>query len=220
MLGNPLFPLDESCSVACNRGPTKRRTSRRPGSAMSASLTASVARQGSDHRRRNYTAWRSIDMGPGSLLRETWEMIPILLLLVAGSLIALRSGVDRPASNRGFPTVCWEPLSDVVSGHRAMWRCCGGSSTGSACALRWAGELRSSRLTVLPWRLPNLPFEDVVDEPDREGKHGILDGQQVGRQSGRDSQGWDHPFLESRPAAGHEPIQQGGRLIPEVSEHG
>ena len=33
-------------------------------------------------------------MGPGSLLREAWEVVPILLLLLAGSLIALRSGVD------------------------------------------------------------------------------------------------------------------------------
>ena len=34
-------------------------------------------------------------MGPGSLLRETWEVIPILLLLLVGGLIALRSGVRR-----------------------------------------------------------------------------------------------------------------------------
>jgi len=39
-------------------------------------------------------------MGPGSLLREAWEAVPILLLLLAGSLIALRSGVDRPASGQ------------------------------------------------------------------------------------------------------------------------
>jgi hypothetical protein len=44
---------------------------------------------------------RSI-MGPGSLLREAWEAVPILLLLLAGSLIALRSGVDRPATNRNL----------------------------------------------------------------------------------------------------------------------
>jgi hypothetical protein len=37
-------------------------------------------------------------MGPGSLLKETWEMVPILLLLVVGGLIALESGVRRPAS--------------------------------------------------------------------------------------------------------------------------
>jgi hypothetical protein len=41
---------------------------------------------------------RSI-MGPGSLLREAWEAVPIVLLLLAGSLIALRSGVERPASS-------------------------------------------------------------------------------------------------------------------------
>ena len=41
-------------------------------------------------------------MGPGSLLREAWEAIPILLLLSVGSLIALRSGVERPTSSRNF----------------------------------------------------------------------------------------------------------------------
>ena len=41
-------------------------------------------------------------MGPGSLFREAWEAVPILLLLLAGSLIALRSGVDRPAPDRNL----------------------------------------------------------------------------------------------------------------------
>ena len=36
------------------------------------------------------------------MLREAWEAVPILLLLLAGSLIALRSGVDRPATNRNL----------------------------------------------------------------------------------------------------------------------
>jgi hypothetical protein len=43
---------------------------------------------------------RSI-MGPGSLLREAWEVVPILLLLVIGGLIALRSGVNRAAPSDG-----------------------------------------------------------------------------------------------------------------------
>jgi hypothetical protein len=41
-------------------------------------------------------------MGLRSLLREAWEFIPILLLLLAGGLIALKSGVQRPASSRDF----------------------------------------------------------------------------------------------------------------------
>jgi hypothetical protein len=41
-------------------------------------------------------------MGLRSLLREAWEMVPILLLLFAGSLIALRSGLDRSASRQGL----------------------------------------------------------------------------------------------------------------------
>jgi hypothetical protein len=41
-------------------------------------------------------------MGPGSLLRETWELIPVLILLAAGAMIALRSGVDRPETGQNF----------------------------------------------------------------------------------------------------------------------
>ncbi len=44
-------------------------------------------------------------MGPGSILREAWEVIPILFLLLIGSLIALRSGVEKPASNRTWRQV-------------------------------------------------------------------------------------------------------------------
>ena len=44
-------------------------------------------------------------MGPGSILRQTWELIPVLFLLLVGGLIALRSGVDRPASNRDLRQV-------------------------------------------------------------------------------------------------------------------
>lgn len=41
-------------------------------------------------------------MGPGSLLREAWEVVPILFLLMAGGLIALRSGVSEPAPDRNL----------------------------------------------------------------------------------------------------------------------
>jgi len=44
-------------------------------------------------------------MGPGSLLKETWEMVPILLLLSVGGLIALQSGVRRPASGNDLRQV-------------------------------------------------------------------------------------------------------------------
>ena len=37
-------------------------------------------------------------MSPSSVLSEVWEVVPILLLLLAGGLIALRSGADKPAS--------------------------------------------------------------------------------------------------------------------------
>jgi hypothetical protein len=47
---------------------------------------------------------RSI-MGPGSLVREAWEMIPILLLLMAGALIALKSGVHQSGRSQNLRQV-------------------------------------------------------------------------------------------------------------------
>ncbi len=44
-------------------------------------------------------------MGPRSLIREAWEMIPILLLLMAGAMIALKSGVRRSGSSQNFRQV-------------------------------------------------------------------------------------------------------------------
>jgi hypothetical protein len=44
-------------------------------------------------------------MGPGSLLREAWELVPIFALLVVGGLIVLQSGVNRPATSDGMRQV-------------------------------------------------------------------------------------------------------------------
>jgi hypothetical protein len=44
-------------------------------------------------------------MGAGSVLRKAWEVVPILILLVAGGLIVLQSGVNRPASSDGLRQV-------------------------------------------------------------------------------------------------------------------
>jgi hypothetical protein len=44
-------------------------------------------------------------MGPGSLLKEAWEMVPILLLLMVGGVIVLQSGVHRPASGHDLRRV-------------------------------------------------------------------------------------------------------------------
>jgi hypothetical protein len=41
-------------------------------------------------------------LGPGSLLREAWEIVPVLLLLLVGGLIALQSGVGHAAAGGGF----------------------------------------------------------------------------------------------------------------------
>jgi CHASE2 domain-containing sensor protein len=44
-------------------------------------------------------------MGPRSLIREAWEMIPILLLLMAGAMIALKSGVRRSGKSQNLRQV-------------------------------------------------------------------------------------------------------------------
>ena len=41
-------------------------------------------------------------MSLSSVLSEVWEIVPILLLLLVGALIAVRSGADRPASRRNI----------------------------------------------------------------------------------------------------------------------
>ena len=37
-------------------------------------------------------------MSPSSVLSEVWEVVPILILLLAGGLIAVRSPSEKPAS--------------------------------------------------------------------------------------------------------------------------
>ena len=44
-------------------------------------------------------------MDAGSLIREAWELVPILLLLLVGGVIAIRSGVHRLASRQDFRQV-------------------------------------------------------------------------------------------------------------------
>jgi hypothetical protein len=45
------------------------------------------------------------NMGPRSLIREAWEMIPILLLLMVGGMIALKSGVRRSGRSQNLRQV-------------------------------------------------------------------------------------------------------------------
>jgi hypothetical protein len=44
-------------------------------------------------------------LGPGSLLKEAWEIVPVLLLLLIGGLIAVQSGVPRATSGQGLRRV-------------------------------------------------------------------------------------------------------------------
>ena len=44
-------------------------------------------------------------LGPGSLLREAWELVPILLLLLVGAPIASESGVRHAATGQGLRQV-------------------------------------------------------------------------------------------------------------------
>ena len=52
-------------------------------------------------------------MSLSSVLSEVWEIVPILLLLLVGGLIALRSGADRPASGRDFRQIA-RNLSQMI----------------------------------------------------------------------------------------------------------
>jgi hypothetical protein len=44
-------------------------------------------------------------MSLSSVLSEVWEIVPIVVLLLVGGLIALRSGTDRPSSGLTFPQI-------------------------------------------------------------------------------------------------------------------
>ncbi len=44
-------------------------------------------------------------LGPGSLLREAWELVPVLLLLFVGALIASQSGVRHATTGQGLRQV-------------------------------------------------------------------------------------------------------------------
>ena len=44
-------------------------------------------------------------MGTRNLIRESWELVPISLLFVAGAAIAIRSGVRRIATRQDFRQV-------------------------------------------------------------------------------------------------------------------
>jgi hypothetical protein len=52
-------------------------------------------------------------MGPGSLLKEAWEIIPIALLLLVGGLIAVQSGVRHSTTGGGLRQVAGN-LSQIV----------------------------------------------------------------------------------------------------------
>lgn len=41
-------------------------------------------------------------MNAGSMIRSAWELVPILFLLIVGSVIAIRSGVPVAASRQGL----------------------------------------------------------------------------------------------------------------------
>ena len=52
-------------------------------------------------------------MSLSTVLSEIWEIVPILILLLVGGMIALRSGTDRPASGLNFRQVAGN-LSQMV----------------------------------------------------------------------------------------------------------
>ena len=52
-------------------------------------------------------------MSLSSVLSEAWEIVPIVVLLFAGGLIALRSGADRPPSERNLRQIA-RNLSQMI----------------------------------------------------------------------------------------------------------
>jgi hypothetical protein len=52
-------------------------------------------------------------MSLSSMLSEVWEIVPILVLLLVGGLIALRSGADRPTSGRNLRQIA-RNLSQMI----------------------------------------------------------------------------------------------------------
>ncbi len=44
-------------------------------------------------------------MNAGNMIRSAWELVPILFLLIVGSVIAIRSGVPAAASRQGLRVV-------------------------------------------------------------------------------------------------------------------
>ena len=51
-------------------------------------------------------------MSLSSVLSEVWEIVPIVVLLLVGGLIALRSGTDRPSCRTDFPANRPQHLTD------------------------------------------------------------------------------------------------------------
>jgi hypothetical protein len=52
-------------------------------------------------------------MSLSSVLSEIWEIVPILILLLVGGMIAVRSGSDRPTSGLDFRQIA-RNLSHMV----------------------------------------------------------------------------------------------------------
>ena len=74
-----------------------------------------------------------------SVLVEVWEIVPIVLLLLVGGMIALRSGADRPKEGLEFGQIV-RNLSQMIFRIAGYVRFCSSFSTVLASARRWVGE--------------------------------------------------------------------------------
>jgi hypothetical protein len=106
------FRLDAICLVVCNRAarygmctisPSERSVSRYCGLRWAGRASSLNERVGEE---------RAV-MSLSSVLSEVWEIVPILLLLFVGGLIAVRSGADRPASGRDLRQIA-RNLSQMI----------------------------------------------------------------------------------------------------------
>ena len=106
------FRLDAICVVVCNRAArygkctmscSELSVSRYYGLRWAGRASTLIERVGEE---------RAV-MSLSSVLSEVWEIVPILLLLLVGGLVAVRSGADRLASGRDFRQIA-RNLSQMI----------------------------------------------------------------------------------------------------------
>ena len=123
------YPLDDRCELLLEsrRAHEKPRGCRRVvcGSRSDAGTSASLSRRTS--------GGLSGIMDAGSLIRGAWELVPILLLLLVGGAIAVRSGVHHLTSRQNLRQVMGNRVADPPARCWPTPRPCCCLTNGSGC---------------------------------------------------------------------------------------